>query len=151
MCCEITYYTTLGLLYIPNHSLSIIFLHNSNINISKGGKSSFVVTANHSAGRVDIKSSNSEIVEVSESSVFLDMDSATITVSGVSVGSAKITVYLYDVTTYDDDNYYDEDDDPSTYNGDEVLWNFVRDNLSLELDNMYNQLEPAGLNIDLNE
>ena len=48
-------------------------------------------------------------------------------------------------------NYYDEDDDPSTYNGDEVLWNFVRDNLTLELDNMYNRLEPAGLNIDLNE
>jgi len=48
-------------------------------------------------------------------------------------------------------NYYDEDDDPSTYNGDEVLWNFVRDNLTLELDSMYNKLEPAGLNIDLNE
>lgn len=48
-------------------------------------------------------------------------------------------------------NYYDEDDDPSTYNGDEVLWNFVRDNLTSDLDNMYSRLEPAGLNIDLNE
>lgn len=48
-------------------------------------------------------------------------------------------------------NYYDEDDDPSTYNGDEILWNFVRDNLTLELDGMYNKLEKAGLNIDLNE
>lgn len=48
-------------------------------------------------------------------------------------------------------NYYDEDYDPSTYNGDEILWNFVRDNLTLELNSMYNKLEPAGLNIDLNK
>lgn len=48
-------------------------------------------------------------------------------------------------------NYYDEDNDPSTYNGDEVLWNFVRDCLSSELDVMYSRLEPAGLNTDLNE
>ena len=48
-------------------------------------------------------------------------------------------------------NYYDEDNDPSTYNGDEVLWNFVKDNLSLELDAMFNKLESAGLNINLTE
>lgn len=48
-------------------------------------------------------------------------------------------------------SYYDEDDDPSIYNGDEVLWNFVRDCLASELDQMYNKLEPAGLNIDLDE
>ena len=46
-------------------------------------------------------------------------------------------------------SYYAEDDDPSTYNGDEVLWNFVRDCLPGELDAMYNRLEAAGLNIDL--
>ena len=48
-------------------------------------------------------------------------------------------------------NYYDEDNDPSTYNGEEVLWNFVRDTLFLELDSMYRTLESAGLNIDIND
>ena len=47
--------------------------------------------------------------------------------------------------------YYAEDDDPSTYNGDEVLWNFVRDCLPGDLDAMYNRLENAGLNVDLTE
>ena len=45
-------------------------------------------------------------------------------------------------------NYYDEDTDPSIYNGEEVLWNFVRDALFLEIDQMYGRLEKAGLNID---
>jgi hypothetical protein len=48
-------------------------------------------------------------------------------------------------------NYYDEDTDPSIYNGEEVLWNFVRDTLFLEIDQMYRKLEAAGLNIDKNE
>ena len=47
--------------------------------------------------------------------------------------------------------YYAEDDDPSTYNGDEILWNFVRDCLPGDLDAMYNRLENAGLNVDLTE
>jgi hypothetical protein len=46
-------------------------------------------------------------------------------------------------------NYYDEDTNPSLYNGEEVLWNFVRDTLYLDLDKMYRTLESAGLNIDI--
>ena len=46
-------------------------------------------------------------------------------------------------------NYYDEDTDPSIYNGEEVLWNFVRDNLARDLDLAYRDLESAGLNIDI--
>jgi hypothetical protein len=42
-------------------------------------------------------------------------------------------------------NYYDEDNDPSTYNGDEVLWNFVRDNLQDELKTWYTKLEESRL------
>ena len=44
-------------------------------------------------------------------------------------------------------NYYDEDTDSSIYNGDEVLWNFVRDNLKTDLDAMYRSLENGMLNI----
>jgi hypothetical protein len=45
-------------------------------------------------------------------------------------------------------NYYDEDTDPTIYNGDEILWNFVRDNLFDELAEMYNNMESSLLNID---
>lgn len=45
-------------------------------------------------------------------------------------------------------NYYDEDTDPAVYNGDEVLWNFVRDALPTELITYYNKLEDGLLNAD---
>lgn len=48
-------------------------------------------------------------------------------------------------------NYFDEDTDSSIYNGDEVLWNFVRDNLKSDLDAMYRALENGMLNIKTTE
>ena len=45
-------------------------------------------------------------------------------------------------------NYYDEDTDSTIYNGDEVLWNFVRDCLFDDLTTMYNSMESSLLNID---
>jgi hypothetical protein len=42
-------------------------------------------------------------------------------------------------------NYYDEDTNSSIYNGNEVLWNFVRDALSDELRPWYTELETAAL------
>lgn len=89
----------LGVLADGNISVST-----SNINITKGGSSSFVITANNSAGRIDIKSSNPSVASVSQDSLFLDMSNSTIIVSGNSAGSAIITVYVSDVTTYDDED-----------------------------------------------
>lgn len=37
--------------------------------------------------------------------------------------------------------YYEEDTDPQVYNGDEILWNFVRDNLQFDIAAMYGTLE----------
>ena len=48
-------------------------------------------------------------------------------------------------------NYYDEDTNASIYNGEEVLWNFVRDTLFNEIDKMYQDLESAGLNTNKTE
>lgn len=45
-------------------------------------------------------------------------------------------------------NYYDEDTDAALYNGDEVLWNFVRDSLSAELIQWYSKLEESLMNSD---
>jgi hypothetical protein len=42
-------------------------------------------------------------------------------------------------------SYYDEDTNPSTYNGKEVLWDFVRLTLQPEIRTYYNKLEGAGL------
>ena len=43
--------------------------------------------------------------------------------------------------------YYEEDTDSDLYNGDEVLWNFVRDALFSDLGAMYRSLENAMLNV----
>ena len=40
-------------------------------------------------------------------------------------------------------NYYDEDTSPDLFNGDEVLWNFVRDALPGEVSTMYKKLEES--------
>ena len=42
-------------------------------------------------------------------------------------------------------NYYDEDTNSDLYNGDDVLWNFVRDNLFDELASTYTKLEEGLL------
>jgi cobalamin biosynthesis Mg chelatase CobN len=74
------------------------------LSITTGMSVSFAVSASNAAGRVDISSSNSGVARVSTGSTFLDNSSATITVTGVSAGSATITVRATDVTTYDDEN-----------------------------------------------
>ena len=62
--------------------------------------------------------------------IFYDMD----TMLGLdNTGAARFT-------------YSDEDTDPAVYNGDEVLWNFVRDALPTDLITWYSQLEQGLLN-----
>lgn len=91
---------------LPTSVLAVgdVSVSSSNINVVKGGTSSFVITATNSAGRVDIKSSNPGVVSVSQTSVFLDMNSSTILINGNSLGNAIITVYVSDATTYDDED-----------------------------------------------
>lgn len=81
-----------------------ISVSTSNLNITKGGSATFSITANNAAGRVDISSSNSSVASVSSSSLFLDMQSGTITVKANQAGNATIRVYATDVTTYDDED-----------------------------------------------
>lgn len=47
--------------------------------------------------------------------------------------------------------YFDEDTNPSVYNGKDVLWDFVRDALPLEINEMYGRLEKVALHIDIEE
>lgn len=77
-----------------------ITISKTNISINQGDTTSFVVNAPCAAGRIDIKSSNPNIIKLSTSSEFLDNSSTTINVTGLSVGNAVITVYLTDMADY---------------------------------------------------
>ena len=81
-----------------------ITVSTTNIRIIKGTSSSFKITANNAAGRVDISSSDSTVATVSTSSLFLDMQTETVTVKGNKIGNTTITVYLSDATTYDEES-----------------------------------------------
>lgn len=56
------------------------------------------------------------------------------------------TMLGLDNTGVDRFRYYDEDTDYSIYNGEDVLWNFVRDALADDLVNQYGRLEKGSLN-----
>ncbi len=94
---------TILLLIIPilvNASGSISVSKNS-ITIAPGKSGSFVIKANNAAGRVDISSSNTSVATINQSSVWLDNNSSTITVTGKNEGTATITVRTSDAATYD--------------------------------------------------
>ena len=78
-----------------------ILVDKSNLRILKGNTESFNVNLYNAAGRINIISDNPDIVSVNNDRVFLDMNMARIDVIGNNSGSTKITVYAYDVSTYD--------------------------------------------------
>ena len=80
-----------------------ISVNRGSLSIAKGSSSSFVVSANNAAGRVDIYSSNSSVAKVSTSSSWLDNNSVTVTVTGLNDGNATIIVKITDAATYDEE------------------------------------------------
>ena len=75
----------------------------TSLSIKKGSTKTFKVTASNACGRVDISSSNSAVAKVNVSSQWLENNSVTVTVTGVSAGTAKITVRLSDAATFDEE------------------------------------------------
>lgn len=71
--------------------------------ITKGSTKTFRITASNACGRVDISSSNSAVAKVNVSSQWLENNSVTVTVTGVSAGNATITVRLTDAATFDEE------------------------------------------------
>lgn len=61
------------------------------------------------------------------------------------------TMLGLDNAGYDKFSYYQSDDQSNVYNGKGILWQFVKDALSFELDQMYAKLEEAGLHAKFNE
>ena len=78
-----------------------ISISTGNISMNQGSSKTLTVTATNAFGRVDISSSNPAVATVSLGRVFLDNNSATVTIYGAGVGSAVIYVKSIDVATYD--------------------------------------------------
>lgn len=76
---------------------------NSDVTIKVGEKKTIKVTANNSAGKLDISSSDSMIVSVSQKSIFLDNNTESIEVVGNSAGKATVSIIATaNYATYDE-------------------------------------------------
>lgn len=73
------------------------------LKIKKGSSATFTVKASNAAGKISISSSDTGVATVSESSVWLENSSVTVTVKGVANGSCRITVKCVDVATFDEE------------------------------------------------
>lgn len=73
------------------------------LTITKGGTATFTITASNAVGKVDVYSSNSSIASVNVSSKWLENDSVTVTVTGISAGTTSIVVKLSDAATFDEE------------------------------------------------
>jgi hypothetical protein len=79
----------------------------STMTITKGTTSTINVTASNAAGRIDITNSNSSVASISgENPFFVDNESKTFTVTGLTAGTTTITFKLSDVATYSDEELH---------------------------------------------
>ena len=85
-------------------ALGSIDIDNTNLEIIKGNKETVNIKLNNAAGRIDINTMDSDVVSISNESIFLDNSQAAITFNGIDVGNTTITIYAYDVTTYDSES-----------------------------------------------
>lgn len=69
--------------------------------VTVGNSVTLTIKGNNLAGRFDLSSSNSSVANLSNNSLFIDNNSASITITTKSVGTATITITPTDVTAYD--------------------------------------------------
>ena len=111
-----------------------------NLTITKGGTATFSITANNAAGKVDISSSNSGIATVNRSSEWLENNSITVTVTGVSVGTTTINVRLSDAATFDEEEL----------TGNYTVTVTVKEPSSNQSNNKPNNNKPSNNNTNMN-
>ena len=78
-----------------------INISTTNINMTVNDRKTFTISASNSAGRVDIVPSNS-CISVSQSSVWLDNDSASVTITSNSACNASININV-NAASYDEE------------------------------------------------
>ena len=86
---------------ITVHAAGNISVSSSNLSITEGSSKTFTIKASNAAGRIDISTSNKNVISINKSSEFLDNSSVTVTVKALKKGTATITIKLTDVATYD--------------------------------------------------
>ena len=69
--------------------------------VTIGNSVTLTIKGNDLAGRFDLSSSNSYVASLSNNSLFIDNNSASITITAKSVGTTTITIIPTDVTAYD--------------------------------------------------
>lgn len=69
--------------------------------VTVGNSVTLTIKGNDLAGRFDLSSSNSSVASLSNNSLFIDNNSASITITAKSVGTTTITITPTDVTAYD--------------------------------------------------
>lgn len=69
--------------------------------VTIGNSVTLTIKGNDLAGRFDLSSSNSSVASLSNNSLFIDNNSASITITAKSVGTTTITIIPTDVTAYD--------------------------------------------------
>ena len=74
------------------------------LSLKPGDSSSVTVSASNCAGTFSVSSSNPSVATASASTDWLDSDSATISISAKSAGTAVITVTATDMATYDEED-----------------------------------------------
>jgi len=102
---KIMYLLIFSILLIPFsiNAAGSVSVSPRSLSLTTNGSASFTVTANNSAGRVDISSSNNGVATVSTSSLWVENNTQTVTVKAVGVGTATINVKLTDVSTFDEE------------------------------------------------
>lgn len=84
--------------YVSAGSYSVTVTSNS---VTVGNSVTLKITGSSIAGKFTVSSSNTGVLTLSQSSVWIDNDTASITVNTKSVGKANITITPTDVTGYD--------------------------------------------------
>lgn len=78
-----------------------ILPNKQNLSMTIGDTTSFGITASNAAGRVDISVSDSNIISINTTEVWIENETSLINVSGKAIGSATIYVKITDAATFD--------------------------------------------------
>lgn len=73
----------------------------SSLSIAPGKSKTITIKASNAAGRVDVVSSNTAVATVSQSSLWVENGSASVTIKGISEGTSTISVKITDAATFD--------------------------------------------------
>ena len=95
-------FTLILMLPVMVFAAGSVTVNKTSISVENGKTATFTVTANNAAGKVTFKSNNNGIASINKSSEWVEKGSTTVTVTGVSVGSATITVTV-DAATFDEE------------------------------------------------